>query len=437
MTFSYHYRKSLNDVIRISCMAGGLLWMMAACATPMQTPTRFAKQTEANTSVVTPATTRLSPSITPQPIASLTPPPTPTNAHNALKIPEPGGYGWATVASGLNTPTDIQSAHDGSGRVFIVEQAGRIMIIKNNQLQGTLFLDISERVGSKGSEQGLLGLAFHPHFSQNGYFYVNYTDKNGNTHIARFSASGERADPASEKKLLFVQQPFSNHNGGGLAFGPDGYLYIGLGDGGSQGDPYGNGQSANTLLGKILRLDVDHGDPFAIPAGNPFVTNGQGLKEIWSLGLRNPWRFSFDRLTGDLWIGDVGQDLWEEIDFVPAGSPGGLNFGWNKMEGNHPFKGSNQPGFTSPAAEYPHGPECAVTGGYVYRGEALPEWQGIYFYGDYCSGTIWGLPTPFQGQAPLLLFQTGFKISTFGLDDSGELYVADYTGSIYRLQKRK
>jgi glucose/arabinose dehydrogenase len=318
--------------------------------------------------------------------------------------------------------------------LFIVEQPGRIRILKNGQLLDAPFLDIRDRVGSNGSERGLLGLAFHPKFAENGYFYVNYTDRDGNTHIARFTAKGDSADPASEKRLLFVQQPFPNHNGGALAFGPDGYLYIGLGDGGSQGDPYGNAQSLNSMLGKILRIDVDHGDPYAIPADNPFVNSGGAYKEIWAYGLRNPWRFSFDRLTKDLWIGDVGQDLWEEIDFVSAGTPGGLNFGWNKMEGRHPYKGSNQPEFTAPVAEYPHGAECSVTGGYVYRGAALPEWQGVYFYGDYCSGKIWGLPRPALGQSQLL-FQTGFRISTFGVDEAGELYVADYNGTIYRLEK--
>lgn len=358
-------------------------------------------------------------------------PPAPNPGH----IPDAAAYTWAQVVSGITAPTDIKNAGDGSGRLFILEQPGRIRILKDGQLLDPPFLDITDRVGSNGSERGLLGLAFHPKFAQNGYFYVNYTDKDGNTHIARFTANGDSADPASEKKLLFAQQPFPNHNGGALAFGPDGFLYIGLGDGGSQGDPYGNGQSKNSLLGKILRIDVNNGNPYAIPADNPFANSGGVKKEIWAYGLRNPWRVSFDRLTNDLWIGDVGQDLWEEIDFVPAGTPGGLNFGWNKMEGTHPYSGSNQPEFTTPVAEYPHGQECSVTGGYVYHGAALPEWQGVYFYGDYCSGRVWGLASPVLGQAQLL-FETGFRISTFGLDEAGELYVADYNGAIYRLEKR-
>ena len=421
---------------RLLPIACSLSVLLAACVPLAPTPI-----TE-NTVLPAPAETILSPTVTapdsstPLPGATLNLQPTQTSAPAAGKMPDPAGYKWAAVATGLTGPTDIQTARDGSGRLFILEQPGRIRILKNGQLLGTPFLDITGRVGSQGSEQGLLGLAFNPKFPQNGYFYVNYTDQSGNTHIVRFTAKGDSADPASEKQLIFVKQPFPNHNGGGLAFGPDGYLYIGLGDGGSAGDPFGNGQSRNTFLGKLLRVDVNNGDPYAIPADNPFATNNQGFKEIWAYGLRNPWRFSFDRLNGNLWIADVGQNLWEEIDFVPAGTPGGLNFGWNKMEATHPFQGGNQSGFTPPVAEYPHGPECSVSGGYVYRGAALPEWQGIYFYGDYCSGAVWGLQSPPAGNQPVLLFETGFKISTFGLDEAGELYVSDYTGAIYRLEKR-
>ena len=367
----------------------------------------------------------------PAPTTEATQAPTTVPVH----IPDPVKYTWSPVLSGISAPTDIQSAQDSSGRLFILEQPGIILIVKNGQLLEKPFLDIRDRVGSNNSEQGLLGLAFHPHFAENGYFFINYTDHNGNTHIVRFTGSAESADPASEKLLLLVQQPFPNHNGGALAFDPQGYLVIGLGDGGSSGDPYGNAQSRNSLLGKLLRLDVDRGEPYAIPADNPYVLTGTGNPEIWNIGLRNPWRFSFDRLTGDLWIGDVGQNLWEEIDFIPADTPGGLNFGWNKMEANHPYNGSNLPDYTAPVAEYPHAAECSVSGGYVYRGSALPEWQGVYFFGDYCSGKIWGLPSPPQNATPQLLFQTAFKISTFGLDDAGEVYAADYNGTIYRLEK--
>lgn len=364
------------------------------------------------------------------PSPELPPTAVPVQAH----IPDSNQYTWKLVVGDLTAPTDIQSPQDGSGRLFVVEQPGQIFIVRDGQLQQPAFLDIRDRVWNDGSEQGLLGLAFHPQFAQNGYFFVNYTDRRGNTHIARFTASADQADPASEKQLLFVQQPFPNHNGGALHFSPQGYLIIGLGDGGSGGDPYGNAQSLNSLLGKLLRLDVDHGDPYVVPADNPFAAGG-GFSEIWALGLRNPWRFSYDRLTGDLWVADVGQDAWEEIDFIPAGTAGGLNFGWNLVEAMHPYRGDSQPGFVVPVAEYPHGPECSVSGGYVYRGEQLPDWKGIYIYGDYCTGAIWGLPSPPQGAAPVLLFQTGFMISTFGEDDAGELYVADYHGSLYRLDR--
>ncbi|MEI6289634.1 MAG: PQQ-dependent sugar dehydrogenase [Chloroflexota bacterium] len=211
--------------------------------------------------------------------------------------------------------------------------------------------------------------------------------------------------------------------------GPDG------GDGGSGGDPLGNGQNLQTPLGKLLRIDVDHSERYTIPADNPFAGGG-GLPEIWAYGLRNPWRFSFDQKTGDFWIGDVGQNLWEEVDYIPAGSPSGLNLGWNDMEGFHPYHGSNSSALYPPAAEYPHGAESSITGGYVYRGNRLPEWDGVYFFGDYCSGKIWGLPSPPANSAPVILFQTGFKISTFGQDEAGELYLADYNGGIYVMEKK-
>ena len=337
---------------------------------------------------------------------------------------------------------DIQNAGDGTGRLFIVEKGGRILILKDGELLPAPFLDISPKVDSRNTEQGLVGLAFHPDYAQSGFFFVNYIDRNGNTVIARFSVSAnnpDQADPGSETDLLHVNQPFANHNGGGLAFGPDGYLYIGLGDGGSGGDPMGNGQNLQTLLGKLLRIDVDHGNPYAIPGDNPYV-NGGGLPEIWAYGLRNPWRFSFDRLSGNLFIGDVGQDRWEEVDFVPKGTPGGLNFGWNYFEGNHPYKGQPPASvqFTSPVAEYSHADGCSITGGNVYRGSALPEWQGIYLYGDYCSGSVWGI-IPGDGSAMMdkLLFSTGAQITSFGVDESGEVYMTDYkTGSVLELTKR-
>jgi glucose/arabinose dehydrogenase len=374
-------------------------------------------------------------------------PPSPTSTFSASPtafptLPDPAGYAWKPIIAGLELPVDIQNAGDGSGRLFIVEKPGRILILKGGELLSTPFLDISAKVGSRYTEQGLLGLAFHPNYARKGLFYVNYTDGNGNTVIARFHVSADNpdlADPGSEADILRVDQPYNNHNGGGLAFGPDGYLYIGLGDGGSEGDPLLTGQNLRTLLGKMLRIDVDHGTPYAIPAGNPFAKGG-GLPEIWAYGLRNPWRFSFDRLTGDLYIADVGQDAWEEINFVPSAMPGGMNFGWSYYEGMHPYKGQPPANatLTWPISVYSHAYGCAVTGGYVYRGAALPEWRGIYFFGDYCSGNIWGLiHSNGQDQPAKILFTTSAKITTFGVDEAGEIYLADYgLGELLRLERK-
>ena len=345
----------------------------------------------------------------------------------ATTFPDPNSYQWQPVISGLERPVDLQA--DGSGRLFIIEKVGRIRILQDGQLLGQPFLDISDRVRSDGNEQGLLGLAFHPQYAQNGRFFVNYTDNNGDDVIARFNVSGEpnTADPNSEVKLLTVDDPFANHNGGVLAFGPDGYLYAGLGDGGSQGDPNGNGQNTGAMLGKILRLDVDSAEPYAIPPDNPFGN------EVWAYGLRNPWRFSFDKGTGDLYIGDVGQNTWEEIDYLPGGSAGGTNFGWNLREGAHDYKGSASPDLTDPVAEYSHQEGgCSVTGGYVYRG-SMPEWNGIYLYGDYCSGFIWGLIRANDGWQKQQLFETGVRITSFGQDAAGEIYLVSDSGMIYLL----
>jgi glucose/arabinose dehydrogenase len=321
---------------------------------------------------------------------------------------------------------------DGSGRLFVIEKVGRIRIIQDGQLLQASFLDITDRVGSSGNEQGLLGLAFHPQYAQNGRFFVNYTDNNGHDVIARFNVSSDPnlADPTSETNLINVSDPFPNHNGGVLTFGPDGYLYAGLGDGGSQGDPFGNAQNTGVLLGKILRLDVDSGEPYAIPSDNPFGN------EVWAYGLRNPWRLSFDRLTDDLYIGDVGQNAWEEIDFLAAGSPGGANFGWNYREGTHDYEGNAPEGVIDPVAEYGH-PEggCSVTGGYVYRGETMPEWNGIYLYGDYCTGLIWGLIRSEDTWQSQLLFDIDVTITSFGQDEAGEIYLVSDSGGIYRLEK--
>jgi glucose/arabinose dehydrogenase len=344
-------------------------------------------------------------------------------------FPNPDNFIWEMIVSGLQRPVDLQ--HAGDERLFIIEKVGRIRIVQNGQLIDFPYLNVTDRVGSGGNEQGLLGLAFHPNYAVNGLFFVNYTDTNGDTVISRFRVTGDPnvADPTGEVILLRVSQPFRNHNGGVLAFGLDGYLYAGLGDGGSGGDPQGNGQRLDTLLGKILRLDVDSAEPYAIPADNPFGN------EIWAYGLRNPWRMSFDSQNGDLYIGDVGQNQWEEIDFVPAGTPGGINFGWNILEGTHPYDGGQQDGLVPPIAEYAHSQGCSVTGGYVYRG-AMPEWNGIYLYGDYCTGTVWGLIRSGESWQNQILFDAGGSITSFGQDSSGEVYLILDGGQILRLAPR-
>ncbi len=366
----------------------------------------------------------------------LTDPPTdaPTEvppAANASGFPDPSGYQWDIVASGLSRPVDVQTANDGTNRLFIIEKYGAIRILENGQLLDEPFLKIDDRVNDNSNEMGLLGLAFHPDYEQNGYFYVNYTGSGGDTRISGFHASGNIADSNSESILLTIGQPYPNHNGGAVAFGPDGYLYLGLGDGGLAGDPHKNGQNTSTLLGKILRIDVNSGDPYVVPSDNPFGN------EVWAYGLRNPWRISFDRANGDLWIGDVGQGEWEEIDYFPAGSVNGANYGWSIMEGNHGYDGEPQPGLLLPVAEYSHssGDGCSVTGGYVYRG-SMPEWNGIYIYGDYCSGKIWGLLQSNGTWQNQFLFSVGITITSFGEDEAGELYFASDSGDVYKLVKK-
>jgi len=346
-------------------------------------------------------------------------------------------------AAGFSQPVAIANA--GDERLFVVEKAGRIMAVDaSGKVQQEPFLDISDRVRSSGSEQGLLGLAFHPAYDQNGFFYVNYTDREGDTRISRFQVNAGdpgRSDAASEQLLLSASQPYANHNGGDLAFGPDGYLYIGLGDGGSGGDPQDISQNRQRLLGKMLRIDVDGGDPYAIPPDNPFAETDETLDEIWALGLRNPWRFSFDRLSGDLWIADVGQNAWEEVHFQPADSEGGENYGWRCYEGNTEFNTSGCPDasqLTFPVHVYPHGgPACrSVTGGYVYRGDAFPNMQGYYIYADFCTGEVWGLFPEVEGAfANALLYDFNpSELVAFGERADGELYAAAFQqGAIYRL----
>jgi uncharacterized protein (TIGR03437 family) len=342
------------------------------------------------------------------------------------------------VAGGFANPVFIASAGDGSNRLFVVEQAGRIRILRNGVVAATPFLDITSRVLCCG-EQGLLSVAFPPDYATSGQFYVYYVDRLSYVVIARYrvGASPDVANPVSESVLLRINHAFApNHNGGQLAFGPDGYLYIGTGDGGGGGDPLGNGQNPSTLLGKLLRIDV-RAPTYTTPASNPMVNQPGARPEIWAYGLRNPWRFSFDRSTGALYIADVGQGLYEEVDFQPAGDPGGENYGWNIMEGFHCYAqaGCNQSGLTLPVTEYPHsGGDCSVTGGYVYRGGRYVSLQGVYLYADYCTGRIRGLTRNGVVWRSDLLLTPGFLISTFGQDEAGELYLANYgSGEIYAI----
>jgi uncharacterized protein (TIGR03437 family) len=342
------------------------------------------------------------------------------------------------VASGLNGPLDIQNAGDGSGRLFLAEQRGVIRVLEDGALDPVPFLDIRTKV-SAGGERGLLGLAFPPDFGRKQHFYVNYTRAaDGATVVARYRVSGNPgvADPASETVILLLNQPFSNHNGGGLVFGPDGFLYIGTGDGGSAFDPLNNAQNRQSLLGKMLRIDVEGGAvPYGVPPDNPFVHDPTYRPEIWALGLRNPWRYSFDRASGDLWIADVGQGRVEEINLQPSGG-GGENYGWRRMEGTLCVEeGCDTAGLTLPVHEYTHSAgECAVTGGFVYRGERSPALRGTYIYSDYCSGRIWALRREGGEWVNRLLLSSGRSVSSFGEDEAGEIYLAAInSGEILRI----
>jgi glucose/arabinose dehydrogenase len=343
------------------------------------------------------------------------------------------------VAAGLGQITGITNA--GDARLFVTVQNGRVFILNGSIVAPTPFLDVSAKVSCCG-ERGLLSVAFHPDYSQNRFFFVNYTDTAGDTVIARYQTLAldpNRADPASGVTLRTIAQPFPNHNGGQLQFGPDGTLYIGMGDGGSGNDPMCNAQRDESLLGKMLRIDVDqnvNSPPFyGIPADNPFATPGGALDEIWAKGLRNPWRFSFDRVTGDLWIGDVGQNDREEIDFQPRASAGGENYGWKMTEGTRCADGGtsgcpagvpacNAPGLVAPKYQYSHAEGCSVTGGYVYRGTLVPALAGRYVYGDYCSGRLWADGDRLDPVAP--------QLSTFGEDASGEVYLGTLGGELLR-----
>jgi len=371
------------------------------------------------------------PTSAPQPLATLP---------AATEVPPWTIVRVTPVSGGFRQPTFVTHAGDGSGRLFVVEKEGTVRILQDGKVLSSPFLDIWDRVRSRESERGLLSIAFHPRYAENGRFFVDYTDQEGATIVAEYRVTSDPnvADAHSERVLLRIPQPASNHNGGQLHFGPDGYLYIGMGDGGSAGDPWGNAQNKGVLLGKLLRIDVDTDEPYGIPPDNPFVNESGARPEIWAYGLRNPWRFSFDRRTGDLYIADVGQNKWEEVDVQPAASKGGENYGWDIMEGFHCFEPPtwcNPAGLTLPVVEYGHDQGCSITGGYVYRGNRYPALDGTYFFSDFCTGHLWGLKRGDNGWVWTKFTSLGMNVSTFGEGEDGEIYVVDYSsGTLYHIQ---
>jgi glucose/arabinose dehydrogenase len=396
---------------------------------PAATETSVDVPTEQNTVVV--PETEMAPTETNQPTETVQP-------QSVDTFPNAAEFTWAPYLEGITRPTDLTAPNDGTGRIFILEQAGIVRVARDGEFLPEPFLDIRGRVGDQANEQGLLGLAFHPDYADNGYFFTNYTDTSGTTIISQWQVTGDPdvGDPDSEQILMRVQQPFGNHNGGGVKFGPDGYLYLALGDGGSGGDPQNHGQNPGTLLGTLLRIDPDLNGGYTIPEDNPFL-NGEGQPEVWAYGLRNPWRFTFDDATGDLYIADVGQNAIEEINFAAAGTPGGQNYGWNYREGTQPFRGEVPAGLelVDPVFEYTHSEGCSITGGHVVRADHLPEWNGIYLYGDYCNGRVWGLLQSAGGWQSQLLFNTGVNISAFGKDEAGDIYLLDHrNGAVLRLE---
>ena len=423
-----------------------LLLATAACSQPAATPTPTATP-----SPLAPTPTTQTPDSTATqvlPVLTDTPAlPTPASDSTAALAPQLQSIDVEVAFPNLSFERMVFLTHagDDTNRLFLVLQPGRIMVFPNqgDVSRAEVFLDIRDSVNDRGNEEGLLGLAFDPSFTENGYFYVYYSASNPRRSVlSRFSAgeaNANQADPDSERVVLEVPQPYSNHNGGAIHFGADGYLYVALGDGGSSGDPQGNGQDAGTLLGSILRIDPSAASSYgnySVPGDNPFLGVSGSRDEIWAFGFRNPWRFSFDRETGDLWAGDVGQRGYEEIDLVKRG----LNYGWNVMEGFHcypPFVSScQQDGLEPPLVEYPlTSGNCAVTGGYVYRGSRVPLLQGAYLYGDFCSGRVWGLI--YDGQEvsdTQLLLDSSLQISSFGEDEAGELYILSFDRKIYGLR---
>jgi glucose/arabinose dehydrogenase len=411
--------------------------LLVACAGPSPSPSSGPDASAASPPVAPSPSVRASESAAPS--ASLrgsTSPPLPTG---------PDALALEPVADGLDSPVGIVASGDGGEQLHVLELAGRIRVIEaDGTLRAEPFVDLRSRVLA-GGERGLLGLAFHPDYARNGRLFVHYSRAgDGATVVSELRAAGDRrtADPDSERVLLLVTQPFANHNGGQLAFGPDGFLYIGLGDGGAGGDPFGNAQNTNVLLGKILRLDVDAEPPagraYAIPDDNPFapagVRPGGGAPEIWAYGLRNPWQFSFDADEGALYIGDVGQGRWEEVNRQAADSRGGENYGWAVMEGRHCFQSDcDQAPYVKPIAEYSHDLGCSITGGHVYRGTRQPDLVGIYVFADYCSGLVFTLHVDEGTVTPKVVLESGLRITAFGTGGDGEVYLAHAGGSIHRV----
>jgi glucose/arabinose dehydrogenase len=430
-----------SPAVRSAALLAVLAFVAGACQPPpVASPTPSAGP---SVSAGPSATPSAGPPATP----SSGPPSASTPSPTALAPFDPEGLeiDLELVADGFDSPLAAVPAGDGTDRLFVAERGGAIWAVGPDGRADEPFLDISERITS-GGERGLLGLAFHPDFPEDPRFFVDYTDREGDTIVASYrveSADVEHADPESEEVLLRIEQPYPNHNGGVLVFGPDRLLHVGLGDGGSGGDPHDNGQRPDTLLGKVLRIDVDapSGDrPYGVPADNPFADGRGGEPEILHTGLRNPWRMSFDRATGDLWIGDVGQNAWEEVDVARAGATG-LNFGWARMEGFHCFpsgEGCARESLRLPVAEYGRDGGCTIVGGHVYRGSAQDALGGGYVFGDYCSGTIWVIDAARdEQQAPSVVAETGRNISSFGEDEAGELYVTDISaGELLRVVAR-
>jgi glucose/arabinose dehydrogenase len=400
---------------------------------PIETPTLVATNTPEPTAASGEEATAIPP--TEAPVATEEAP-----ATEVVEQPVGGDPSQVTLTlrpwlSGFTLPLGIVHAGDGSGRLFVVEKTGAIRVVQDGQILPEPLLNLAGQV-SNGSEQGLLGMAFEP--GRPDRFYVNYTNLNGDTEIVRYSTVADNpnvGDPASAELLLEIQQPAGNHNGGNLVFGPDGYLWIGTGDGGAADDRFGNGQNYSALLGSMLRLDVSAETGYTVPADNPFVGGDDGSPAIWAKGLRNPWRYSFDRLTGDLWVADVGQNQYEEVNRVPSTAPG-LNYGWPLMESTHCYLANDCSGLevVMPVTEYDHNFGCSITGGHVYRGQQYPALQGIYFFGDYCSGIYWGISADVEGYTdPTELLQSQARPLAIGEDEAGELYVGGVDGVLYQV----